>query len=74
MTGWLKALGFECKVGLTAPVLSFTPVLGNCKENPGLDLLFKLKGLRYLPAEAVVISIDRDSSEHLRILDHPDKW
>ena len=25
-------------------------------------------------AEAVAISIDRDSSEHLRILDNPDKW
>ena len=74
MTGWLKALGFECTVGLAVLAHSFTTVLRNCEENPGLDLLFKLKGIRYLPAEAAVISIDGDSSEHLRILDHPDKW
>ena len=57
--------------GLIASPLRFT--LG-MEENIGLGLLFKLRGARQAPRDAVVISIDRESSERLNIPDNPDKW
>jgi adenylate cyclase len=57
--------------GLIASPLQFT--LG-MEENIGLGLLFKLRGARQAPRDAVVISIDRESSEQLNIPDNPDKW
>ncbi len=39
-----------------------------------MGLLFKLRGVRQAPSDAVVISIDRESSEQLNVPDNPDKW
>ncbi|MGE5285235.1 MAG: CHASE2 domain-containing protein, partial [Actinomycetota bacterium] len=44
------------------------------EEDVGLGLLFKLRGALQAPRDAVVISIDRESSEQLNIPDNPDKW
>ena len=43
------------------------------EEDIGLGLLFKLRGALQAPRDAVVISIDRESSEQLNIPDNPDK-
>jgi adenylate cyclase len=65
-------LGFLVGVlGLIASPFRFT--LG-IEENTGLGLLFKLRGARKPPSDVVVISIDRESSEHLDLRDNPDKW
>ena len=65
-------LGFLVGVfGLIASPFRFT--LG-IEENTGLGLLFKLRGARQPPSDVVVISIDRESSEHLDLPDNPDKW
>jgi len=69
-----KAVGLGCAVGLAGLVLSFTHTARGFEEDLGLDLLFKLRGVRQPSPEAVVISIDRDSSEHLKVPDNPDKW
>src|SRR5215510_6911503 len=74
MTRILKALGLGCAVGLVGVVLSFTLAAKHFEEDIGLDLLFQLRGVRPPPPEAVVVSIDRDSSENLRLPDNPDKW
>jgi len=44
------------------------------EENMGLGLLFKLRGPIQTPPDAVVVSIDRESSENLNLPDNPDKW
>jgi adenylate cyclase len=65
-------LGFL--VGVFGLVVSpFRFVLG-IEENTGLGLLFKLRGATPAPSDVVVISIDRESSEHLDLPDNPDKW
>jgi adenylate cyclase len=69
-----KALGLGFAVGLAGLVLSFTQLARGFEEDLGLDLLFKLRGVRQPPPEAVVVSIDRESSEQLKIPDNPDKW
>jgi adenylate cyclase len=44
------------------------------EENVGMGLLFKLRGAKQAPSDAVVVSIDRESSENLNLPDNPDKW
>jgi len=36
--------------------------------------LFKFRGVRQPPADAVVVSIDKESAEQLNIPENPDKW
>ena len=74
MTGTLKAVAWGCAVGLVGFVFSFTHMARGFEEDVGLDLLFKLRGIQQPPTEAVVVSIDRDSAENLKIPDNPDKW
>ncbi len=69
-----KAIVLGVIVGVAGLIASpFRFVLG-IEENIGLGMLFKLRGVRQPPSDAVVISIDRESSEHLDLPDNPDKW
>src|SRR3989337_4279418 len=69
-----KAILLGFLVGVFGLVASpFRLTLG-IEENTGLGLLFKLRGARQPPSDAVVISIDRESSERLNLPDNPDKW
>src|SRR5919106_5273123 len=70
----LKAIPLGLLVGVVGLVLSFFQFSHELEEDTGLGLLFKLRGVRQAPRDAVVISIDRESSEHLNIPDNPDKW
>lgn len=74
MTRILKALAWGCVVGFIGLLFSFSHMARSLEEDLGLDLLFKLRGIQQPPTEAVVVSIDRDSAEHLKIPDDPDKW
>jgi adenylate cyclase len=74
MANLLKALGFGCVVGLLGGVLSFTQTAKHFEEDLGLDFLFTVRGIATPPSEAVVVSIDRDSSDNLHVPDNPDKW
>ncbi len=69
-----KAILLGFLVGIFGLVASpFRFILG-IEENTGLGLLFHLRGARPPPSDVVVISIDRESSEHLNLPDNPDKW
>ncbi len=61
-------------MGVIGLVVSLLPFWLKFDENVGLDLLFKLRGVRQVPQDAVVVSIDRESSENLDLPDNPDKW
>lgn len=75
MTGRvLKAMPLGILVGLIGLVISFIPFFHDLEEDTGLGLLFKLRGARPAPSDAIVVSIDGESSEHLNIPDNPDKW
>ena len=69
-----KAIPLGLLVAITGLVTSFFYFSHELEEDAGLGLLFKLRGIRAAPPDAVVISIDRESSEHLNIPDNPDKW
>ena len=66
---WIGLCG---RIGGACPQLH--PLARGFEEDLGLDLLFKFRGVQQPPPEAVVVSIDRDSSENLKIPDNPDKW
>jgi adenylate cyclase len=70
----LKAMPLGILVGLLGLVISFVPFFHELEEDTGLGLLFTLRGARPAPSDAVVVSIDAESSEHLNIPNNPDKW
>ena len=69
-----KAVLFGLLIGIVGIGVSFFPVAHDLEEDIGLGLLFKLRGPTKAPAEVVVISMDRESSEHLNVPQNPDRW
>jgi len=65
-------------VGLLTAVLGFAvsylPFGSDLEENIGLNFLFKLRGQRPAPPEVVVIAIDKESSDRLKLPLDPQKW
>jgi adenylate cyclase len=74
MSRLLKAIPLGLIVGITGLLISFFYFSQELDEDLGLGLLFKIRGARQAPSDVVVVSIDRDSSEHLNVPDNPDKW
>jgi adenylate cyclase len=74
MSSPLKAILLGVVIGLAGLIASPFSFFLTIEEDVGLGLLFKLRGAVKGPSEAVVISIDRVSSEHLDLPDNPDKW
>ena len=74
MSRVLKATLFGCVVGLIGVLLNFFHLIHEIEEDAGLALLFKLRGVKQTPPQVVVVSIDRESSEALRLPNNPDRW
>src|SRR3970040_1571558 len=70
----IKAVSLGLLVGLTGLVLSYVAFFHDLAEDVGLGLLFNFRGVRKRPADAVVVSIDKESAEQLNIPENPDKW
>jgi adenylate cyclase len=69
-----KPIALGILVGVAGLVASPLRVALDLEEDVGLGLLFKLRGPVPPPRDAVVVSIDRESSERLHVPDNPDKW
>ena len=69
-----KAILLGLLTGVAGLALSPFHFVLNLEENIGLGLLFKLRGVQQAPIDAVVVSIDKESSEKLNLPDNPDKW
>ena len=69
-----KTILFGLLIAAIGVVASFVEVAHEIEENSGLGLLFQLRGAKPAPSEVVIISIDRESSEHLKQHDNPDRW
>ncbi len=61
-------------LGTLGVVMSFFPFTHEIEEDLGLGLLFKVRGVRTAPPEVVVVSIDKQSSEYLKLPRNPDRW
>jgi len=51
--------------GIAGIVAGNTPIGLNLEENLGLEILFRLRGTRTPPSDVVVVSIDKESADHL---------
>ena len=69
-----KIILFGLLVAIVGVLASFLNFVHDAEENSGLGLLFYLRGTKPAPAEVVIVSIDRESSEQLRQSDNPDRW
>jgi adenylate cyclase len=69
-----KTILFGLLLAIAGVVVSFLDFAHELEENSGLGLLFKLRGVKAAPPEVAIISIDRESSERLRVPDNPDRW
>lgn len=74
MSRLLKPALFGLLTGIVGVVVSVFHFTHEIEENTGLGLLFKLRGARHALSDVVVVSIDRESSEHLNVSDNPDRW
>ena len=70
----LRAAVFGSTVGVIGLLLTFLSFSHDIEEDAGLALLFKLRGVKEAPSDVVVVSIDRESSEALRLPNNPDRW
>ncbi|RKX59192.1 MAG: adenylate/guanylate cyclase domain-containing protein [Thermodesulfobacteriota bacterium] len=65
-------------VGLLIGTLGVAATLVPCgldlEESIGLDLLFKMRGVREVPSEVVVVTVDKVSADKLNLPIRPDKW
>jgi adenylate cyclase len=71
---FLKALPLGVLIAITGLAISFFQLARDFEEDVGLGLLFKLRGVRQVPKDAVVVSIDKDSAAQLNIPENPEKW
>jgi adenylate cyclase len=69
-----KTILFGLLIAAIGIVASFLDLAHELEENSGLGLLFRLRGAKPAPAEVVIISIDRESSDHLGVHENPDRW
>ena len=74
LTRLLKALPLGALIAITGLAISFFQFTHDFEEDTGLGLLFKLRGARPAPSDAVVVSIDKDSADQLNISENPEKW
>ncbi len=61
-------------IGAGLGLFSFSPLGTHLEEEYGLPILFKLRGSVAPPENVVIISIDEDSAEIMRLPDDPTKW
>lgn len=46
----------------------------NLEENIGLDLLYKLRGVKQAPSNVIIVSVDKVSADNLNLHEDPRKW
>ena len=61
-------------IGLLGIVGNQLPFLSAAEQNLGLHLLFMMRGPEKVPADVVVVAIDRESAKALNLPTAPHKW
>lgn len=61
-------------IGVLGITGSLIPNGVNLEENIGLDLLFKLRGLKTPPTKVIIVSLDKASIDILKLPEDPEKW
>ena len=74
MARWSKAITVGLFVGALGIIASVVPGGFDLEEKYGLDLLFRLRGVRKPPSDVIIVSLDQLSVDTLSLPEDPDKW
>ena len=74
MSRFRKAILASLLIGVLGVIASLFPIGVGLEENIGLDLLFKLRGLRTPPSDVIIVSLDKVSVDTLQLHTNPEKW
>ncbi len=74
MSQMYKAIKLGFFIAILGIIVSLLPFGRTLEENIGLNLLFKLRGIRQAPQDVVVVTIDKLSADKLDLPNDPDKW
>src|SRR5919204_2194953 len=69
-----KAVMLGILTGVVGLLVSLLPFGFELEESVGLDILFKLRGIRQPPSDVVIVSIDNASAVHLNLPIDLKKW
>ena len=69
-----KAIIICLLFGILGVIASLAPMVLDLEENLGLNLLFRLRGIRKPPSDVIIVSLDRVSVDTLNLPADPDKW
>ncbi len=61
-------------IGVLGVIASLVTIGIGLEENIGLDLLFRLRGLRTPPSDVIIVSLDKVSVDTLQLHTNPEKW
>lgn len=61
-------------IGIAAVGINISSLGPQIEENFGLDLLFRLRGVRQPPSDVVVTAIDKEAADALSLPEDPRKW
>lgn len=69
-----KALIISLLFGILGVIAGVVPISLNLEENLGLNLLFRLRGVKEPPSDVVIVSLDKVSTHNLNLPAEPEKW
>lgn len=70
----LTPLGLSLLIAALGAAWLLLPVGQRLEEAVGLDLLFKQRGARAAPADAVVVPIEKEAAQALGVEPRPERW
>jgi len=74
MSLFRKLIIASLTIGVLGIAASLFPVGVAIEENIGLDLLFKLRGLKTPPKKVIIVSLDKATVDTLKLPEDPEKW
>jgi len=69
-----KAVIVGLLIAVLGLVISYLPSGSDLEESLGLNFLFKVRGKTPAPSEVVVVAIDKESADRLKLPLDPEKW
>ena len=74
LTRFTKAAILGAAIALAGAATMFLPLAQELEENVGLDWLFTWRGPQPVPADVVVVTIEKSSSDKMQVPNRPSRW
>ena len=74
MSYFPKAIVLGFLTGILGLLIGFMALGYELEEDIGLELLFKLRGVREAPPDVILVNLDRESVDALQLPSKPRKW